>query len=940
MSVLRSIPFVSNIIEEIAAIVENGASSGEDTVIVFPGKRPSLYLKARLATLKGAKTFFPPRCFSLDEFIDEIARRRNPGFADLSHGDAVWILFGLIRSLEAFVHHPFGGKGFGDFLHWGRHLLNFIDRLDMEGIDSSALLNVERNASIGYDVPQSVNDLLSNISLIRNEFHRVLAEGRWFTRGTKHIAAVEETAARVPDDLRRVVFAGLFGLTGGERKVLRSFWDAGLATVLLSGDPEDWPVLKDLVTHLKARVEYGETSARDRPEVRLHAGHDTHAEVLEAYRILKDAPRQKTAIVLPDAEPLFPLLSFVADRTELRCNISLAYPVERTAVFDLMRGILAARVERRPDGQYPSARYLAVILHPFIKNLEADSGLRGLFAHIERSLLDETGRGPLAGRSLVTLGEIEEAAAAFAPPSGQTGHRAALLEVHRLFFRNFDNVSTVGEVAAALEEALEAVISKTPVRSYVLSGTIFESIFGALCLLKGSLFSSSPLSGEPAQNTRAICDVTLHHLEGTALPFDTHPVEELEIIGMLESRNLSFDRIIILDVNEGVLPGPREVNPVIPIGVFETLGIPPPEFTEAIYRYNFYRLVGSAGEVHLVYRNSEDRSRSRYIEEIIWEEEKRQGRLDVIPVRQEVVSVNLKRQMSPPVVEKTGASLRALRNNVLSPSALDTYVRCPLLFYFTRLLGLEERRTFSGDIEATDRGNIIHRILTDTFSPFLGLTVTRESEDVLRESLQRALEKNFKGIPASGDYYLFQRIAAYKLDSFLRRHLGAMNDPVAIECLEKDFRKPLEIEGATPVLYGRIDRVDRHVTSGRYTVFDYKTGTLRQYPGRIVEKVDFGDIRSIHDHVPSFQLPVYIHIFSAGKSVPVEEIDAALILLGSNTEEAFLKGRDEKENKRLFEAYTSGIETVASHMLNPDQPFEAFDTNRCMDCRARDLCHM
>jgi hypothetical protein len=136
--------------------------------------------------------------------------------------------------------------------------------------------------------------------------------------------------------------------------------------------------------------------------------------------------------------------------------------------------------------------------------------------------------------------------------------------VHRLFFRNFENVTTVGDIAAALEEALEAIISRTPVRSYVLSGTIFESIFGSLGLLKGCLFSSSVLSGEPAENTRAVCDITLHHLQSTALPFDTHPVEELEIIGMLESRNISFDRVIVLDVNEGVLPGPREVSPVIP----------------------------------------------------------------------------------------------------------------------------------------------------------------------------------------------------------------------------------------------------------------------------------------------------------------------------------------------------------------------------------------
>jgi hypothetical protein len=253
---------------------------------------------------------------------------------------------------------------------------------------------------------------------------------------------------------------------------------------------------------------------------------------------------------------------------------------------------------------------------------------------------------------------------------------------------------------------------------------------------------------------------------------------------------------------------------------------------------------------------------------------------------------------------------------------------------------LEERRVFTGDIEATDRGNIIHRILSDTFSPYLKLTLTRESEDGLRKCLQEALKTNFTGIPASGDYYLFQRIAAYKLDSFLRRHTRTFSDPVVIECLEEAFKKPLVMRGSTVSLYGRIDRVDRNITSGRYTVFDYKTGTAKQYPARIMDKTDFSDILSIHDHIPSFQLPVYIHIFSAARNIPVETIDAALILLGNNTEEAFLKGKDEEEDRRLLDAYTSGIETVVSHMLDPDKPFEAFDTNRCTDCTARDLCHV
>ncbi|HBL23275.1 MAG TPA: hypothetical protein DDZ40_04080, partial [Deltaproteobacteria bacterium] len=158
--------------------------------------------------------------------------------------------------------------------------------------------------------------------------------------------------------------------------------------------------------------------------------------------------------------------------------------------------------------------------------------------------------------------------------------------------------------------------------------------------------------------------------------------------------------------------------------------------------------------------------------------------------------------------------------------------------------------------------------------------------------------------------------------------------------LEERFRAEVKIKDDAVTLLGRIDRVDRSTASGRHTVIDYKTGTARQYPSRIMQKTDFGDIKSIHDHVPSFQLPIYMHIFSTQESVPLHSMDAGLFLLGSNSEETFFKSKDELENKRLLDAYTQGIETVLSHMFDPNEPFSAFDTSRCMDCPARNLCHV
>ncbi len=379
---------------------------------------------------------------------------------------------------------------------------------------------------------------------------------------------------------------------------------------------------------------------------------------------------------------------------------------------------------------------------------------------------------------------------------------------------------------------------------------------------------------------------------------------------------------------------------MVPLGVFETLGIPPPEFSEAIYRYNFYRLIGSAREVHLIYRGSDDRPRSRYIEEIVWNEERRQKKINVMPVQQTVVPVNLKRDIYPPVIDKTASVISALCMKGFSPSSLDVYVACPLLFYFTRLMGLEERQGFSPDIDASSRGDVIHRILFDTFLPFTGIPLVREMENEVLESLHRALQKHLTEQNSSGEYYLFRNMAQYKLESFIKGHLRDLKEPCIVRYLEEKLSSQFLIDSVPVILSGKVDRIDCDPSGERYAIIDYKSGSRSgQYPSQILKKTDFTDIVSIHDHVPSFQLPVYMNILSAARDIPIENISARLIILGKNSEEPFFKNK-QNDNGTLIAAYTDGIRTVIAHMLDPDKPFAAFDTRQCMECRARDLCHV
>ncbi|HVN97318.1 MAG TPA: hypothetical protein VMT62_12895, partial [Syntrophorhabdaceae bacterium] len=680
MTNVYSIPFGGNFLDTLMTFIGEDGEDLANKAIVFPGKRPALYLRKTLS--HGAlRPFYPPRFFSMEEFIDFLARKTHPDFSDVDDADGIWLLYECIQRLPLFAHHPFRKKGFGEFFWWGKYLLEFIDHLDREDIDNEKLTSLEQSARIGYDVPESTNELLAHVTVLRKEFHRVLDRNKYFTAGYKCLYAFKSVSEAIPDDFEMIYFAGLFALSAVEKKIIRDIRKAGRARVILEGDPSRWPILSELVSFLCAHTETIPCEKIESQTVSLHAGIDTHSEILKTYEILRDGRPERTAVILPAAKALFPMLSFVVDRIDSPYNISLGYPLSRTSLFDLILHVLSAQSMKRKDGEYSTAEYLSVMLHPFVKNLDFEVPVRPILTALERLFTGDILQSPVADKPLITLAEIERALV-----RESAGTPDVLERIHELFFGQFQEAETLHDYTERLAIILEFVLAHTPVRSYLLSGEIFKSIFQALHALQNTRFSRSAFHDNDMENKRVICDFIIEHLQSTDLPFETKPIEDLEIIGVLESRNITFDTVIMLDVNEGVIPQAKKINPLVPLGIYDILGIPSPEYTEEMYRYYFKRLITSARNVRLLYIDSEDKPRSRYIEQLIWEKERTAQSLNVIEVDRAAYKINVRLQSTPPAIEKTERIRTLLKANAFSPTAIDDYVRCPALFYYKQVL--------------------------------------------------------------------------------------------------------------------------------------------------------------------------------------------------------------------------------------------------------------
>jgi hypothetical protein len=166
---------------------------------VFGGRRPALFLKRELAARLG-ETFFPPAFFSMDEFMGEVAARHAPRLP-LPAIDAAYLVYTIAREAAPAIVH--GRESFSRFLPWAGEIVSFIDHADLEAIPDAELVNVQHNAAIGYDVPETINTLLKYISEIRKAYHEALEKDGLVTHGLGYRLAAQHIAETAFDETAR-----------------------------------------------------------------------------------------------------------------------------------------------------------------------------------------------------------------------------------------------------------------------------------------------------------------------------------------------------------------------------------------------------------------------------------------------------------------------------------------------------------------------------------------------------------------------------------------------------------------------------------------------------------------------------------------------------------------------------------------------------------------
>lgn len=930
MSKIINIPLAENIIDFTADYI--AAIKGR-TALVSGGKRPFLFLKKKLAE-KNGKAFYPPVFYTNDDFIGKIIFDGSD-LVRIPDIEAAYMLYETVKEETPELLKE--EKSFAAFLPWALEILSFIEQLDLENVPEERLKNVKANADIGYDVPSNINDLLKNIFIIRKRFHENLEKLSRTTKGHLFLKAAALRECSISGEFDEIILLAPFYLHKTELEIFKKIYDKGNLTILIHGDPEEYETLTNIYSYF-SKVMPPKKKTENKTVFSVYSAFDDQSQAALLGNLLgeiKPSEFEKSIVVVPQSGLLSPVISEVSVITD-KYNISTGYPAHKTALFTLIQSIMDAQLSRKGKFYY-SKDIMKVMTNPLIKNMRffGEPAVSRIVAHKIENALDASSKTSLSGIMFFELSDILK--------------EESLLEEINLTIKKAGTSLTNEKLKQIIKEIFELLFDRWE-KAETLSGFSDTLLFFIDKTAEIGSMQSYPLNVEAAELLISMCDelkygevsnfkfkqediinIVSGLIKDKKIALPGSPLKGIQILGLLESRNLTFDNVFIIGMTDSAIPALRRDFPLVPKDIMNVLGIGMVKKEFEIQSYHFNRLIAGAKKVYLIYPENEKEEKSRFIEKIIWEKQSESGNMNAVKIstfNPAKISIenNIKRKYT-----KTAEMSKYLKKMKYSYSKIDTYLRCRLQFYFQYILRLDEGIDLSGELSNSDMGIFIHDFLKRIFPEGFKSSQLRKEEfkekylKELNESFNAAFDLKFRE-----DAFLIWEVLRFRMERFLEAENERDFDSVYKS--EKKYLTQIVSDSGTYSVECIIDRIDK--TGNGYAIFDYKTGRV----GTPIVSRKFDDIlalgysrENIKRAVKSLQLPLYKYIFEKETG---KQVDFCGLYDIKKAEIAGFSDNSETYNK-CIEAVKSILDEI-----NTSEYFEfdEKDSENCENCKYFYIC--
>ena len=935
------------------------------TAVVFPNKRAGLFFNEYLAQ-ESESPIWSPAYVS----ISELFRSLSPWEV----GDPVKLVCELYK---IFRRETQSTETLDDFYFWGEMLISDFDDADKNRVDTDKLFsNLQdlRNIMDDYtfiddEQEEAIRQFFQNFSIERRTALKERFISLWNVLGNIYKGFRESLASQniayegmmyrhVIEHLdvdklpyEKYVFVGFNVLNKVEHTLFTQLKDAGKAVFYWDYDEFYMKENRQAVTHEAG--EFIRRNLRDFPsplsgelfknlskpkEVHYIASSTENAQARYLPQWIRNnltTPEKETAVVLCNEALLQPVLHSLPAEVK-HVNITMGFPLSQTPVYSFLIALLELHTHgfNFKSGRYTFQSVVTLLKHPYTRQLTGQAEL------LEKELTRNNRFYPLPGE----LGKDEFLTRLFTPLSGNLNLCIRLSET-------LQQVASIYQANTSGTEDTDA-----------FNQLYRESLFKAYTTINRfrTLIEEDELTVQSETFRRLLVKV----LSATNIPFHGEPAIGMQVMGVLETRNLDFRHLVLLSVNEGQLPKSGGDSSFIPYNLRKAFGMTTIEHKIAVYAYYFYRLLQRAERITLIYNTSSDGLNrgewSRFMLQFLieWPHPITRQFLEAGQSPQGTSSITVEK--TPDVMRRMQSlfDVRANPKAKFSPSALNYYLDCPLKFYYRYVAGLSAPDEVSAEIDSATFGSIFHYAAEHIYKDLTthGKVINKEAletllrnEVKLQDYVDTAFKKLFFNVPQNEkpEYNGVQLINSAVIARYLKQLL--QNDlryaPFTFIASEMEVDEPIDIQTPKGVIKSRIggiiDRMDSK--DGTLRIVDYKTGGDADTPPH-VESLFIPD-KKRSNYV--FQTFLYAAIMC--RKQPTMKIVPALLYIHRAATETYSpviqmgeprKPKEAVEDFSKYEKeYRERLQGLLEEIFNPEKSFTQTEIiEKCTYCDFKALC--
>lgn len=900
---------MKSFLEEVVDQVISQKHDLGELCFILPSRRAGVYVK-ELLLKKISKTSFLPQIVSIESFIETIS-----GLKVLPNTTLLFELYEVYLSITPKKDQD----TFASFSSWAPTILQDINEVDRFLIPQQKIFSYLSEIqdlnhwSLESEPTPFVKKYLSFWKLLPSLYQKFsdqllskghATQGLCFREASENIEHYMES---IPNTYH--VFAGFNALNTAEQRIIEEllqrkkaaiFWDID-AQFLTNEEHAAGHFIRKYKNEWKYYQEnpfewqhnhFSESKSIQIIGTPKNVGQSKQVGAILNQCITEKINMSRTAVVLGNEALLQPTLHSIPAAVP-STNITMGLPLTNASLSTFFDQLITLHTDKSPKGFY----------HQGVQHLLSHQNLRSLLSTGTR---DE---------GMEFIQSVQKENIVYITKSYAEAHFSG--EHRSIVGLLFGNLNTPQQVIAMLQQMVQLLkntwMQNTQQHALELEQLrLFYETFNQLAVLT----KAYPY----VEDVKTLRVIYKELLTTQTLHFQGEPLEGLQLMGMLETRAIDFETVIITSINEGILPAGKQPPTTIPFDVKKQFGLPTFEEKDAIYTYHFYRLLQRAKNIYLIYNSTSEGldagEKSRFLYQ-----------LQMNPLPQHALksffaspSVSIK-QSQPRVVVKTPAIMNRLKEMAekgMSPSSLNQYIQNPIAFFDQRVLGIQEMDSVEESPEAATFGTLVHEVLEILYTPFVGKYLTVQELESKRKEISQTTQKVFsKHYPAgahkTGKNQIVYEVIKHNANQFISGEIKELQDghKIKIIALEQKISKTCDFDTLNHSIRfsGIVDRIDQHDEVLR--IIDYKTSQVKAHDLTVM---DLEQCISDEKYSKALQVLLYGMMWQSQNKHP-RPFEAGVVSF-KNLSSGFLRFGIKEKPRSLPKDYGISSELIAAFEAN------------------------